>query len=167
MHELSPPEEFVEGIGMYFQREHMPRIAGRMCGLLLLEGGPFSSTKLAERLDVSRASVSTNARFLTSLGCIQRVAVPGDRQDHYAIHVKGLMAMQRLQIRQARTMYAWFSEMAETLGDHSEGTRQRLTAAAILSKAVLDGLRRGAERVETQSDAPNLKGSGLILPNHP
>lgn len=137
---------------MYFQNENMPRIAGRLFGLLLLEGGPFSFAELAERLDVSRASISTNARFLTSQGMIQRVAVPGDRQDHYAIEIKGLLAMQRLHIEQTRKMYLWFEEMVQKLGGHSEGARERLTASAILCEASLEGLLSGLERVEVNID---------------
>ncbi|MGD9480393.1 GbsR/MarR family transcriptional regulator [Shinella sp. G-2] len=154
MEKLSPPQDFVETMGMYFQGENMPRIAGRLYGLLLLEGGPFSFSELAERLDVSRASISTNARMLAAQGMIQRVAVPGDRQDHYAIEVKGLLAMYHRQVERYQQMCEWFHEKAEVLGDHAEGTRDRLAASAILLDAVLDGLRNGLKQVEARIEGP-------------
>lgn len=76
-------EEFVERLGLVAQADGMPRIAGRILGLFVIYGGPFSSAELVERLKVSRGSISTNSRFLEHLGVIERVARPGDRQDYF------------------------------------------------------------------------------------
>ena len=53
--------------------------------LLILEGGPISFGRLAERLQVSRGSISTNARLLEQFGVIERVSLPGERQDFFQI----------------------------------------------------------------------------------
>ncbi|MCC6983199.1 MAG: MarR family transcriptional regulator [Bauldia sp.] len=80
-----PAGEFIERMGFLCEADGLPRISGRLLGLLILEGGPFTLKELAQRLNVSRASVSTNARLLAKTGIIERVAVPGDRQDYYAL----------------------------------------------------------------------------------
>lgn len=76
---------FIEALGLSIQQDGLPRIAGRMLGLFIVEGGPFSFSELARRLNVSRGSISTNARVLRHLGLIERIAVPGDRQDFYQL----------------------------------------------------------------------------------
>ncbi len=77
--------DFIEGMGLILQSDGMPRIAGRLMGLFVLHGGPFSFTDLAERLAISRGSVSTNTRLLEDLGVIERVAIRGERQDYFRL----------------------------------------------------------------------------------
>ena len=77
--------DFVEGMGLILQGDGMPRIAGRLMGLFVLHGGPFSFAELAQRLAVSRGSVSTNTRLLEDLGVIERVAIRGERQDYFRL----------------------------------------------------------------------------------
>ncbi len=78
-------EAFVERVGLIAQADGLPRIAGRIMGLLVIHGGPFSFAELAKRLQVSRGSISTNSRVLENLGVIERVTRPGDRQDYFQI----------------------------------------------------------------------------------
>ena len=77
--------DFVERLGLIAQAEGMPRIAGRIMGLFVMHGGPFSFSELAERLKVSRGSISTNTRLLEQLGVIERMAKPGNRQNYFHI----------------------------------------------------------------------------------
>ena len=78
-------DHFIEQMGMATHREGMPRIAGQILGLLLIEAGPFSFSELALRLEVRRGSVSTNTRFLEGLGMIERVSKKGDRCDYFQL----------------------------------------------------------------------------------
>jgi predicted transcriptional regulator len=78
-------EEFVEHMGLITQADGGPRIAGRIFGLLLAEGRPFSLAQMADRLRISKASASTNARLLLAAGMLQLRAMPGDRQDYYEL----------------------------------------------------------------------------------
>jgi predicted transcriptional regulator len=91
-------QQFVECMGLLLESERLPRIAGRMFGLLLVSEAAQSLDDLAERLQVSKASTSTNARFLEQMGLIERVAQPGDRRDYYQIDsgaVERMLAMAR------------------------------------------------------------------------
>ena len=78
-------ERFIEKMGMLFEADGASRTAGRLMGLLMLSAEPYSLEELAERLRVSKASVSTNARALERYGTIERVTRPGDRRDFYQI----------------------------------------------------------------------------------
>jgi DNA-binding transcriptional regulator GbsR (MarR family) len=64
---MSPEiEEFVEMMGRQLEEQGAPRIAGRMFGYLMMIEEPESLDQLAEDLQVSRTSISTNARLLVS-----------------------------------------------------------------------------------------------------
>ncbi|RIA45439.1 GbsR/MarR family transcriptional regulator [Dichotomicrobium thermohalophilum] len=78
-------DRFVDRMGLVAEADGLSRIAGRIMGLMVLEGGPLSFSEIAERLDISRASVSTNTRFLERIGVIERVTVKGSRQDHFQL----------------------------------------------------------------------------------
>jgi DNA-binding transcriptional regulator GbsR (MarR family) len=75
--------EFVERLGLVARADGLPRIAGRIMGLLVIHGGPLSFAELSKRLKVSRGSISTNSRLLENLGVIERVARAGERQDYF------------------------------------------------------------------------------------
>jgi DNA-binding transcriptional regulator GbsR (MarR family) len=81
--ENSSARRFIDRFGMSLEEDGMPRTAGRMIALMIVGGGPFSFSELAERLEISRGSVSTNTRFLEQRGMIERVARSGDRQDYF------------------------------------------------------------------------------------
>lgn len=78
-------DTFIERMGLVAEADGLSRIAGRIMGLMVLEGGPLSFSQIAERLSVSRASVSTNTRFLERIGVIERVAIKGERQDFFQL----------------------------------------------------------------------------------
>ena len=82
---LNPAEEFVESLGLVAEADGMPRIAGRILGLLIVEEGPFQFDDIVERLKVSRGSVSTNTRHLERLGIVERFTVPGERRDFFRL----------------------------------------------------------------------------------
>ena len=76
---------FVERTGLSWESDGLPRIAGRIFGLLLVSPGACSLDDLAETLGVSKASVSTDARRLEQLGYLERTGFPGDRRDYYRV----------------------------------------------------------------------------------
>ncbi len=76
-------QAFVESMGVYFERFALPRIGGRLLGLLLVADRPLSLDDLASILSVSRASVSTNMRLILAIGWADLVTQRGDRKDYY------------------------------------------------------------------------------------
>jgi hypothetical protein len=77
--------KFIESMGIYFENEGVPRIGGRILGLLLITDGPLSAEQLASTLKVSRASISTNIRMLTSTSLVEKVALLDTRHTQYVI----------------------------------------------------------------------------------
>lgn len=96
---MSSERQFVEHIGQLFERDGMPRIAGRVFGDLLLSNEARSLESLAEGLEVSKASVSTNARLLEGVGMVERVTFPGDRRDYYEVPDSAYMRMLELRLQ--------------------------------------------------------------------
>jgi DNA-binding transcriptional regulator GbsR (MarR family) len=75
---------FIEDIGLFFEQMGMPRMAGRILGVLLISDPPAQSiTEIGEKLKASKSSVSIMARLLVENGLIERVASPIPRRDYY------------------------------------------------------------------------------------
>jgi DNA-binding transcriptional regulator GbsR (MarR family) len=77
--------EFIEHLGLQMEADGFPRIAGRLFGALVLAPREQSLDELADALDVSKASISLNARMLEQRGLLERVGHPGDRRDYYRV----------------------------------------------------------------------------------
>ena len=87
-HRLSPGmQQFIERMGIYFEHLELPRITGRILGLLMVADRPLSLDNMAAALQVSRASASTNIRMAIHFGAAELVdqrfhflpaLVPGD-----------------------------------------------------------------------------------------
>lgn len=75
--------QFVDSMGVYFERYGLAPIGGRMLGLLIIADRPLSLDDMAHALYVSRASVSTNIRLIVTSGLAEPFNVPGDRRDYY------------------------------------------------------------------------------------
>jgi DNA-binding transcriptional regulator GbsR (MarR family) len=80
-----PTAHFIETMGLALESEGLPRIAGRIFGLLLVSAEARSLDELAAELQVSKASISTNARLLEHRGVLEQVSRPADRRDYYQI----------------------------------------------------------------------------------
>jgi DNA-binding transcriptional regulator GbsR (MarR family) len=76
---------FVEKLAICGEEDGLPRIAGRLIGFLMMHEQAYSLDDLAEALQISKASVSTNARMLEDKGILVRTSSPGDRRDYYEI----------------------------------------------------------------------------------
>lgn len=85
MNSETAAENFIERMGIIAQADGQTRISGRILGLLIVEGRPFTLAEMAERLQISKASASTNARLLRTSGVIRLVSHAGDRQDYYEL----------------------------------------------------------------------------------
>lgn len=61
----------------------LPRSVGEIYGLLFCAHKPQTFDDLAERLGISRGSVSQGLKFLRQLGAVKVHYVAGSRKDHY------------------------------------------------------------------------------------
>lgn len=78
-------KEFVERFAVAKEGDGLPRIAGRIFGLLLTGERDLSLDEIAKELGASKGSASVNTRLLEQSGFIERVSKPGDRRDYYRI----------------------------------------------------------------------------------
>lgn len=88
--QISPElSQFIETMGLHFEDTSLSRIGGRILGLLLVAPRPVSSEEMAEALQVSRSSISTNLKMLQMGGLVEKVAFPGERLDYYIFANQG------------------------------------------------------------------------------
>lgn len=131
MSELGPLSpslgEFIESMGIYFERYGLPRIGGRILGLLMVADRPLSLDDMASTLHVSRASVSTNMRLIAASNLADHVSLPGDRRDYYRFgrdtweralktEVEGIVLLRRI----AERGLAAVSDTENTAREHLE-----------------------------------------------
>jgi DNA-binding transcriptional regulator GbsR (MarR family) len=85
-HKLSEAEQnFIERMGLNSEADGHARITGRVWGLLMVLGVPLTSAEIAELLQVSRGSVSTNLKMLEMMSIIERRTKPGEREIYFAM----------------------------------------------------------------------------------
>ena len=130
--------QFVERMGLVCEKEGMPRGAGRLFGLLLAEGGPFSLDELAAGLQASKASVSTNARMLEQMGMVERISTLGDRRDFYRARCDPWESMLQAAQTRWRDMVAVFAEAAGGLSPENDDGRRRLRDAERFHRLLID-----------------------------
>jgi DNA-binding MarR family transcriptional regulator len=113
-----PDEErrFSDELGFFWEAAGGTRMAGRVLGALLLAEPPqMSSSELAEFLGVSGGSVSTATRELIAPGLVQRVRVPGKRQDYFRATMgsSAQLIQSRMDLtRRWAQLIAWGEQLA-------------------------------------------------------
>jgi hypothetical protein len=96
-------ERFVEEIGLIFDSLHLPRMAGRVLGAILL--GPadgLTASELAETLQASKGSISGMTQLLIHYRFIDRTVRTGERRDRFIIRsgAWARMILWRLELLQ-------------------------------------------------------------------
>jgi DNA-binding transcriptional regulator GbsR (MarR family) len=107
-------DNYIEVMGRHFEEEGVPRIAGRLFGLLMLVERESTLDELAEALNVSKGSISSNARLLEEWGVAERVTRPGDRRDYYRIAPD---MSERLVSRQIARMQLFIERLTQARGE--------------------------------------------------
>jgi DNA-binding transcriptional regulator GbsR (MarR family) len=88
--------EFVESFGTQFEANGLPRMAGRVFGLLLIcEPPELSPAEIKEALTTSISSVSAMMQTLGRLGLVEARSRPGERAKRYRVDPAG---WQRLML---------------------------------------------------------------------
>jgi DNA-binding transcriptional regulator GbsR (MarR family) len=144
---------FIESMGLLTEAEGFPRIAGRLFGLLLLTPGDLSLDEIADRLGVSKASVSNDARRLQQMGFVERRGRPGDRRDYYAIAPNAFACSLEMRLERMHKFHKLL-ETAHELSDDEE-VRARLHQLETAYELTVRTLREVLSRAgEAESEAP-------------
>jgi DNA-binding MarR family transcriptional regulator len=121
--------QFVEKMGLHLEAEGMPRSAGRIFGLLLLADGAHSLDELAETLQVSKASISVNARLLEQCGMLERTSEPGDRRDFYRMHTDAWARMLEVARKRWEVLHGLLISSQGCFPEEMSVARERLGEA--------------------------------------
>jgi DNA-binding transcriptional regulator GbsR (MarR family) len=143
---------FVEEIGLVFDSLHLPRMAGRVLGAILI--GPadgMTASELAETLQASKGSISGMTQLLIHYRFIERTVRAGDRRDRFVVRSGAWARMmlwrvellERLQelaadgltllgpdgnpepLEEVRDMYAFLERELPKLFDRWEAEREK------------------------------------------
>ncbi len=119
---------FMESMGMYFESYGIPRIGGRILGLLLIAHEPLSAERIASILKVSRASISTNFRILLTSGLAEKVTYPGDRTTYFVFPESGLEKTLLVEIQGISALKRLVQQGMNALppGDSARGRMQEM-----------------------------------------
>ena len=143
-------EDFVEKIGVIAQSEGLPRIAGRLLATLVYDGERVSFGALAERLAVSRGSISSSVRLLEDRQVIKRVAKPGDRQDYFEVAEDAFMTLIETSALRARRAYKDIAGTLAKLPLSEAGPHARLKAYADFYDVIDIALTEAAKQMKTR-----------------
>ncbi|GAA3426717.1 GbsR/MarR family transcriptional regulator [Streptosporangium sandarakinum] len=100
----------------------LPPITGRILGwLMICDPAEQSAGQIAEVIQASRASLTSNMRFLTAIGLVKKVRRPGDRVSYYRIEDD---AWQKVIQRKLESLSA-FGEIADEGLDIAGGEGDR------------------------------------------
>jgi DNA-binding transcriptional regulator GbsR (MarR family) len=119
-------DRFVEQIALLLCADGMPRVAGRLYGLLLVSAKPRSLDDLAKQLGVSKASISVNVRLLEEKGVVEQIGRQGDRRDYYSIADDILERMLEQRIAKVRRIQQAIAEARANVTFEHEVVRKRL-----------------------------------------
>lgn len=119
--------QFIERMGLAIERLGLTRTFGRLFGLLMVAERPLSLDEMVDRLGVSKASVSTNARACEELGLARQVGLRGDRKDYYEIAPGAFESVMAKRVGAIHAMAGLAAEGLEAVGDVPTPARARLT----------------------------------------
>ena len=144
-------KHFVEDISLYFEQMGLPRMAGRVLGVLLISDPPAQSlTDLCEILQASKSSVSTTTRLLTEMGLIERAASPLPRQISFQFKPGGWVVFIRQRLRLWASLHQIAERGLELLQDRDPALRERLQEAHDMFSLIEEQLPALLARVENK-----------------
>jgi DNA-binding transcriptional regulator GbsR (MarR family) len=144
-------KHFIEDISLYFEQMGLPRMAGRILGVLLVSNPPEQSmTDLCEILQASKSAISTNARLLDEMGLIERVPSPMPRQVSFRFTPGGWVVFIRMRLRLWASLHQIAEHGLELLEDEDPAIRARLQEAHDMFSQIEQELPVLLERIEAE-----------------
>ena len=138
---MNTDTSFIEKFCVVAEQDGFPRIAGRIMGFLLLNEGPFTLDELADQLQISKTSASTNARLLEQHGIIEHVVKAGDRRDFYRLAEQHWERMFDIALKRMQRFQAVLAETIQALPSDETYGRRRLLEARRFHSFILEKLK--------------------------
>jgi DNA-binding transcriptional regulator GbsR (MarR family) len=144
-------KHFIEDISLYFEQMGMPRMAGRVLGVLLISSPPEQSIDdLSEVLQSSKSSISTTTRLLTEMGLIERVPSPVPRRMYFRFTPGGWVTFMRMRLRLMASLHQIAERGLDLLQGEEPELRERLQEAHDMFSLIEDELPALLERIEME-----------------
>jgi DNA-binding transcriptional regulator GbsR (MarR family) len=144
-------KHFIEDISLYFEQMGLPRMAGRVLGVLLICDPPAQSlTDLSGILQASKSSISTTTRLLIEMSLIERAASPVPRQVYFQFKPGGWVVFLRQRLRLWASLHQIAEQGLELLREQEPALRERLQEAHDMFSLIEDELPALLERVENR-----------------
>lgn len=144
-------KHFIEDISLYFEQMGLPRMAGRILGVLLITNPPEQSIDdISAVLQASKSSISTNTRLLDEMGLIERVPSPIPRRVYFRFVPGGWATFMRMRLRLMASLHQIAERGLELLKDEDPALRERLQEAHDMFSLIEDELPTILEGIEDQ-----------------
>jgi DNA-binding transcriptional regulator GbsR (MarR family) len=151
--------ELVEKMGLEFEADGGPRIAGRIVGYLLLSPQPRSLDRIAHDLLVSKTSASTNARLLERRGALERVSHPGDRRDFYRISPNLHLRILARSVDRMRAMSELIGDARASFKGQAAEVQERLRTFDQFFEYMLDVVSEARRHWESEHERRGTAGA--------
>lgn len=154
-------KHFIEDVSLFFEQMGLPRMAGRVLGVLLISDPPAQSTNdLCEVLQASKSSISTNTRLLTETGLIERAPARVPRRVYYRFKLGGWLIFMRQRMKLWSELHQITERGLEILQDDDPVLRERLQEAHDMFSLIEEEFPALLERFESEREAQR---EGLIM----
>lgn len=144
-------KHFVEDIGLYFEQMGLPRMAGRVLGVLLIADPPVQSLNdLCGVLQASKSAISTAARLLIEMGLSERVPSPKPREVAFQFKSGSWLVFIRMHLRLMGSLHQIAERGLELLKDEPLALRGRLQEAHDMFSQIEQELPALFRRIEEE-----------------
>ena len=144
-------KHFIEDMSLYFEQMGMPRMAGRVLGVLLISKPPDQSLNdLREVLQASKSALSTTTRLLTEMGLIERVSSSKPREVAFRFKAGGWVVFMRMRLRLMASLHQIAEQGLELLKDEPPALRERLQEAHDMFSQIEEELPALLRRIENE-----------------
>ncbi len=144
-------KHFVEDVSLHLEQMGLPRMAGRILGVLLIANPPEQSiTDLVEVLRASKSAVSTSTRLLSEMGLIERAPAPLPRQIAFRFKPGGWLAFVRMQLKLMASLHQVAEQGLGVLQSESPELRERLQEAHDLFSRIEEEMPALLEHIEKE-----------------
>lgn len=141
-------------MGQSTEMDGMSPIAGRLFALLILSDEPRSLDDLAVELEVSKASVSTDARRLLERGIVERVTRAGDRRDYYELAPDFFAQVIRSRVARWRRIQQLIAEVRVSPSEPSARVRSRFASIDEIQSFVVDRVDEALSAWDSRGKKP-------------
>jgi DNA-binding MarR family transcriptional regulator len=118
---------WVEELALLYEREGLPRMAGRIFGWLLVCDPPEQTMEeLGAALGGSKGSMSTMTRLLVQMGLVARARRPGERSDRFRIPPEHWDRLWRARLQSLSAAAALLGRGAALLRGRPATARRRI-----------------------------------------